>query len=92
MVKIAYTDRGVLMGDFEENIDGSWRVSNPVFVNIGANQVALVPFLSIVEESSVTLQPSDIHFGGVFTPVIELRNQYSTAFGSGIQLATTSIR
>lgn len=89
-IKLAYTDRGVLMGDFTEELGspGSWTVDNPVFVNIGQNNVALVPFLSIAEEKQVRLTSDDIHFGGLFTPVTDLRNHYSSQFGSGIQLVS----
>lgn len=88
-IKLAYTDRGVIMGDFTENLSGNfWTVEKPVLVNIGANQVALVPFLSIAEEKQVRLTREDIHFGDIFTPVTELRNSYSSQFGSGIQLMT----
>lgn len=86
-IKLAYTDRGVIMGDFSENLSGNaWTVDNPVLVNIGANQVGLVPFLSIAEEKKIRLTRDDIHFGDIFTPVTDLRNHYSAQFGSGIQL------
>lgn len=88
-IKLAYTDRGIIMGDFTETLAGdAWTVDNPVLVNFGANQVGLVPFLSIAEEKQIRLTREDIHFGDLFTPVTDLRNHYSAQFGSGIQLMT----
>lgn len=85
-ISIAYTDRGVLLGDFTEELDGGWTVENPVFVNITQNGATLVPFLGLVEENKIFLSRDVVNFGNLFTPAIELRNSYSSQFGSGIQL------
>ena len=86
-IKIAFTKNGAIMGDFEEE-NGYWRVNNPVYVAPQATNLALIPILGFCEESSFKLTRDEIQFGSeLFTPAIELRNHYSTQFGSGIQLA-----
>ena len=86
-IKIAFTKNGAVMGDFEEN--GSiWRVHKPVYVAPQMNNIALIPILGFCEEDALNLSRDEIQFcAGLFTPAAELRNHYSSQFGSGIQLA-----
>jgi len=86
MIKIAYTKFGTIMGDFEEKMSGGWVVSDPVMVSATPQSVGLFPFLAITESKSVTISEADINFGEIFEPALELRNHYSSQFGSGIQL------
>ncbi len=89
-VKIAFLSHGTLLGDFEENLsatgDRSWTVNNPVMVITGPNQLQLYPFLAITEHKSVVVREDELRFGGLFDPAVDLRNHYSSQFGSGIQL------
>lgn len=89
-IKIAYMPNGTIMGDFQELDNGSqiptWEVFDPVFVSPGNNQIQLFPFLAITEEKSVIVRQDEINFGRLYTPARELRNHYSSQFGSGIQL------
>lgn len=88
-IKIAYTDTGPIMGDFEEQLSGDWLVENPVILQVGPQQIGIVPLLGFVKARSITLKNSDIKYGSVFDPQDDLRNHYSSQFGSGIQLATS---
>lgn len=89
-IKIAFLAHGTLLGDFEEKDTGSsaraWEVSNPVIVISGPNQLQLYPFLAITDAKSVVVKEDDLRFGDLFDPAVELRNHYSSQFGSGIQL------
>lgn len=85
-IKIAYTKFGTLMGDFTEKMSGGYIVDTPVMVNMGQGQVGLIPFLALTTASKVTLSEADINFGEIFEPTPEIRNHYSSQFGSGIVL------
>lgn len=89
-VMIAYLAQGTLMGDFEEIETGTaekaWKCDKPVFVSVQPNNVQLFPFLAITTSKEVVIKESDVRFGGLFEPAPELRNHYSSEFGSGIQL------
>lgn len=86
-IKIAYTKFGTIMGDFTEKLSGgAWNVEKPVFVNASPNNVSFFPFLGITQATSATLTEEDLNFGELFEPAAELRNYYSSEFGSGIVL------
>lgn len=76
------------MGDFQEKMSGgAWVVTNPVVVSPTAQNIALFPILGFCEERTLTLTQEELAFGAeLFTPVPELRNHYSSQFGSGIQI------
>jgi len=88
-IKIAYTDTGPIMGDFNETLNGDYTVENPVILQVGPQQIGIVPLLGFVKAKSITLKKSDIKYGDIFDPQDDLRNHYSGQFGSGIQLATS---
>lgn len=89
-VMIAYLAQGTLMGDFEEIDTGtgekSWKCEKPVFVSVQPNNVQLFPFLAVTTSDSVVIKENELRFGGLFEPAPELRNHYSSQFGSGIQI------
>lgn len=87
MIKIAFTKTGTVMGDFQEKLSGGWTVTDPVLVSASPQSVSLFPFLAITTGNSVTLKEDEINFGELFEPAVELRNHYSSQFGSGIQLS-----
>lgn len=91
-IKIAYTARGPIVGDFipvtQDAETTGYNVHNPVNVALQPNNVALVPLLGFAEETKVFLPLSEILFGGeLFTPVTELKNHYSSQYGSGLVVA-----
>lgn len=93
-VRIFYTKLGQVMGEVKEHTklgqQRSVEIEGPVFLHITQQGVMLQPILMGVEEKSIELQLDDTLFGTIdgFTPVPELRNEYSKQFGSGIQLLT----
>ena len=96
MIKIiTFKTNHSIIGDVEEQTD-SFLIKEPVQVvqippraQGDPGSIAFSPFLEFVEEfrSGITLSKSDVLT--VTTPVDELRNQYNTIFGSGIQIAKT---
>ena len=88
-LNIAYTKNGPILGDFTD-IGNSYTVTNPVMVRIEPQTVGFFPFLGICEETDISLVKEDINYGKLFTPVIELRNQYNTLFGGpGLEIVTS---
>lgn len=88
-IKVAFTKNGPVMADFHENLNDTYVAIDPVILQPGPNNKTMMfPLLGFVEEKKVTISKSDLNFDQLFTPVIELRNAYSTQFGSGLQLVT----
>lgn len=86
-IKIAFTKFGTVMGDFEEKMSGgAYTVTDPVMVSASPQSVGLFPFLAITTSKQITLKQDDLNFGEIFEPAVELRNHYSSQFGSGIVL------
>jgi hypothetical protein len=90
-VKAAYFMHGIIMGNATENIDGSVTFANPVQVIPQQNNMAFMPFTSMMEEDEITFRVEDTLWGKLYTPVIEMRNQYSKMFGTGIEIAPANI-
>ena len=90
-VKAAYFVQGIVMGDATENMDGTVTMTNPVMIIPQPQNMAFMPFLSIMEESEIRFKACDVLWGGLFTPVVEMRNQYNKMFGSGIVEAPANI-
>jgi hypothetical protein len=89
-IKAVFMQMGLIVGDFEEGMDGNYKVSKPVLVVTQRDNASFVPFLGMMEEQSLTIKPSECFFGQLFTPVVELRNHYNQMFGSGIVEAPAS--
>lgn len=88
-VKILWTQQGQIISEVEAHSTDKWTIKNPAFVVPGPQGVSLIPVLALTEENETTIRASEILFGGeLFTPATELRNYYSSQFGSGIQLLT----
>ena len=89
-IKILLTkDFGQLIGDITELAEGGYSIKNPCVVQMGKDQIGIVPLLGTVEEDTLILTESHV-IGAQFTPVTELRNHYSSNFG-GIELVTSSL-
>lgn len=88
MIKIAFIQNmGQVIADVEENLDGTFTFDKPVVIMPGPSGVQMAPLLMLTEETSLTLSKSEIMFGAaLFDPIKELRNQYNSQYGSGIQL------
>jgi hypothetical protein len=90
-IKAVFMQMGLIMGDFEEDMDGNFKITKPVLVITQRDNAALVPFLGMMEEQSVTVKSSDCLFGQAFTPIVELRNHYNRLFGTGIVEAQNNV-
>lgn len=89
MVKLMWTEQGMLLGDVIESSDERVKLENPVFVVLGAQGAQLVPILGLTEQKTINVNKRELLFDGeMVDPVTELRNHYSKAFGSGVQLVT----
>ena len=76
--------------------EDAFVISKPVAVlsqqgQNGQTMVAFTPFLEYCDEFStgITIRKDDVLT--VNTPNIELKNQYSKIFGSGIQIASADV-
>lgn len=89
-IKIFYTVQGQVIGDVDENIPGEYFVRDPAFIRVaGAAGVQLTPCAPFNEAPHLWFSHSEILAGGkLYEPMPELRNAYSTEFGSGILLRT----
>ena len=90
-IQVAFMTIGTIIGDWEEVGTGTsqkeWKVTNPVVVVVGQNQLQLHPLLGLTTSKSCTIKESDLIFGGLHEPQPDLRNHYSAQYGSGIQLS-----
>jgi hypothetical protein len=83
-IKAVFLNTGLVMGVFEEVIEGYYKINKPALVLATRDNVTLVPFLNMMEEQSITIESSDCLYGQVFTPITELRNYYNQVFGSNV--------
>lgn len=89
-IKAVFMQMGLIMGDFQEDMDGNYTVTKPVLVITQRDNATFVPFLEMMEEQSITIKSSECLFGQTFTPTVEIRNHYNQLFGSGIIEAQSS--
>ena len=62
---------------------GIYTIENgAVIMPVGEQQLGMVPWLPHSQDRKITIDESKVAF--VFTPLVELGNQYSTNFGSGL--------
>lgn len=90
-IKIVFAHQGMIIGkaeDFYVN-NGEITLNNPALVIMRQNEVALVPLLTLVEETKVTFELKSLPISAVFTPKRELENHYNQIFGSGLVLTTS---
>jgi hypothetical protein len=91
-IKAVFLNTGLVIGDFEEDMEGNYKINKPVLAVATRDNVTLIPFLNMMEEQSITVKPSDCLYGQVFTPIAELRNYYNQVFGSGIVEAKNTLK
>jgi hypothetical protein len=72
-----------VVGELIENpiYSTSVTLKNPVMAIPQQHNMALIPFLALMEENTITLKEGEYQFGGVFTPTVDLRNHYNKMFG-----------
>lgn len=89
-IRIIFTKSGQIIGDVTEGFSAgqnTFLVDNPVLLMSGPQGVQFIPLLMLTTDTKVELGTDEVLFNGAtFEPVVELRNQYSQMFGSGIQL------
>lgn len=96
MVKIIPLKMGInLIADLIDENDNEVVLKKPgaIFMQPqnGQLMIGFSPFLEYTKEfeSGMSIKKDDIF--GVFTPNLEMINEYNKAFGSGIQIATADV-
>ena len=79
---------GQIICDITENIDGSFTMSSPCIIQLGNNQVGLIPLFTTVKQKNFKISKEDLVFQELFEPEDDIRNYYSSNYGSGLQLVT----
>lgn len=92
MIKAVYTQMGLIMGDFTDETETSYEINNPVMIITQRENVALVPLLALMEESSIVIKKDSIMSGKTFTPVLEIVNNYNATYGSGLVQVTGNFK
>lgn len=86
-IKMFWNAQGMLLGDVLEVNEDHLVVEQPVYVIMGPNGASLVPILGLSDDTKVKIKHSELLFNAsLVDPISELRNHYSSTFGSGIQL------
>ena len=92
MIKAVYTQMGLIMGDFTDETETSYEINNTVMIITQRENVALVPLLALMEESSIVIKKDSIMSGKTFTPVFEIVNNYNATYGSGLVQVTGNFK
>lgn len=87
-----------LIGDMEKDVTGDYYiVKDPAAVHMMPSQtgngqfsIGLIPFMPFSETNRITITRDKIVIE--FEPSIEMRNNYSKMFGSGIEIANVMPR
>lgn len=90
-VKAVYLSSGIVIGEAEEQVDGGVKMYNPVLAIPQPQNMALVPFLGLMEEREIVIKADQMLYGGLFTPAVDLRNHYNKMFGNGIIEAGSNV-
>lgn len=89
-VKLFWTQQGQVLGTVTKEDGNTITVENPVTIVAGSQGVSLMPLLMFAEQEVATFNKEELLLNGeVFVPKDELRNHYSSQFGSGVQLLTS---
>ena len=89
-IRLFHTRHGMIVGDCNQKLspgrNTSWIIEKPALVAQSQSDITLIPLMQICIEDTIELRQEDIYFGGPFEPIPEIRNHYSSIFGSGIQV------
>lgn len=89
-IKLFITSIGQVLGEVVEETDIGFLVENPVNVTPSANGVSFFPILAFTQEKQLWIKRTALDFvsqsGQGLEPAVELRNHYSSQFGSGVQI------
>lgn len=83
MIGVVYHKNiGPLLGEIEENLDGTLSIKNPTVLIQKPEQVFHVPFLSVTKENTVKVQKDELFFNAqIFEPADQIRYTYSQTYG-----------
>jgi hypothetical protein len=81
-IKIAYVGNEVIIGDFSEDLLGGWLVDNPILLRESQQGLVISELLAAVTETRISLKPSDVKYGELFTPIPQLSEQYASMFSA----------
>lgn len=83
-VKAVFTNQGIIVGEVVSEHEGNIEMKNPVMAIPQQHNMAMIPFLALMEEDTILMKKGDYNYNKVFTPTIDLRNHYNQMFGVGI--------
>lgn len=88
-IVIVYTVQGQLIGERVDDLSpaNGIKLRNPCLLVMNEKSVQFVPITQLTTDKEFRVCPEVMLFDGCYEPVTEVRNQYSTIFGSGIQVA-----
>lgn len=88
MIRVIFTKSfGQIIGDVTTDLLNETSIKNPCVVQVGRDQIGLVPLMGVVKEDTLVIPESEM-IGGLHEPIEEIYNHYNAQFGSGIQLVT----
>ncbi len=88
-IRAIFTQMGVIIGDFTVLKD-AFEIKNPCLLITHRETANLVPLLLLMEEDFMTFKKESAMTGEIFTPIIDIVNNYNQIYGSGIvQVAGT---
>lgn len=91
MIKIIYTEFGIILGEIIEHLDNSesLTVKNPLTIqNSGNGQISINPVLLGTTEKEINIPLRRLLLNNYFEPETLLVNKYNEIFGVGIILPT----
>lgn len=91
-IKAIYSQMGVIVGDFIHESETEFEINNPILLVTQRENAALVPLLSLMEETNITIKKDSVLSGRAFTPVIDVINNYNQLYGSGIVQVTGTFK
>lgn len=87
MVKLMWTAQGMILADVIDDTSDVVKIEDPVYVILGPQGAQMVPILGLTDARKLEIRKEELLFNAaMIEPVTELRNHYSSKFGSGIQL------
>lgn len=87
-----FIPQGFCIGKILNRDENVISIENPVLIISRGDQVMFAPILNMVKETVINIPIKDVSFNGdLFTPAIELVNQYNSIFGSGIVVSPSQV-
>lgn len=78
----------IIEENFVNGVTESYVMESPILLVMSDTGIAMAghPILLTTKSKRITIKASDLIYGELFEPVDQLRNQYRSMTGTGIQL------